>query len=153
MALDQDIILFSGIGLFSNLDSDALRLIAFAAETRMVGSGDVLFREGHAADCGYVVIEGEFVLTDAGGLSSGRKVGPGTLLGEIALIVETTRPATATATTPSAVMRIPRTLFRRVLTEFPVAAQRVHAEFRAKMRSTSIDLAKARSAFLAIDRQ
>ncbi len=115
MALDDDIALLARVPLFASLGGEPVRLLAFSAETRFLRAGDVLFKEGQAADCGYVV-------------------------GEMALIIETLRPATAVARDPVTVLRIPRALFRRVLTEFPDAAQRIHEEFREKMRATTADL-------------
>jgi CRP-like cAMP-binding protein len=139
MALDDDIALLARVPLFASLGGEPMRLLAFSAETRVLRAGDVLFKEGQAADSGYVVVEGSLVLTSSGGLTE-RLAGPGALLGEIALIVETLRPATATAREPSTVLRIPRSLFRRVLTEFPEAALRIHEDFREKMRATTADL-------------
>jgi CRP-like cAMP-binding protein len=139
MALDDDIALLARVPLFASLGAEPMRLLAFSAETRVLRAGDVLFKEGQAADSGYVVVEGSLVLTSSGGLAE-RLAGTGALLGEIALIVETLRPATATAREPSTVLRIPRSLFRRVLTEFPEAALRIHEDFREKMRATTADL-------------
>ena len=45
--------------------------------------------------------------------------GPGTLLGELALIAEIKRPATATANEPSTVIRISRSLFLKMLEGYP----------------------------------
>jgi CRP-like cAMP-binding protein len=139
MALDDDIALLARVPLFASLGGEPLRLLAFSTEARVLRAGDILFKEGQAADAGYVVAEGGLVLANSGGLSE-RLAGPGSLLGEIALIVETLRPATATAREPSTVLRIPRALFRRVLAEFPEAAQRIHEDFREKMRATTADL-------------
>jgi CRP-like cAMP-binding protein len=150
MALDDDITLLEHVPLFASLGQDPLRLLAFSAETRMLSGGDVLFREGQAADSGFVVVEGGFILSNSGGLSE-RQVGPGALLGEIALIVATLRPATAIAREPSTVMRIPRMLFRRVLVEFPAAARRVHSEFHQKMQRTTEGLTRVGRMFEAID--
>ena len=49
--------------------------------------------------------------------------GPGTLLGELALLTETSRPATAVAREPSTVIRISRSLFLKMLEGYPHAAQ------------------------------
>jgi CRP-like cAMP-binding protein len=49
----------------------------------------------------------------------------GTLLGETALLAETVRPATAVAREESAVLRISRTMFMKMLESYPEAAQRV----------------------------
>ena len=48
--------------------------------------------------------------------------GAGVLLGELALVTETRRPVTAMAIEPTIVLRIPRSLFRKVLEGFPAAA-------------------------------
>ena len=50
-------------------------------------------------------------------------VGRGTLIGELALLTETARPVTATAREPSTVLRIPRTLFLKMLEGYPDAAR------------------------------
>ncbi len=139
MALDDDIALLSRVPLFAGLGGEPIRLLAFSTETRFLRAGDVLFKEGQAADCGYVVAAGQIALSHDGGLSE-HLAGPGCLIGEIALIVETLRPATATARDAATVLRIPRALFRRVMTEFPEAAHRIHEDFREKMRATTADL-------------
>ncbi|MBX9992522.1 cyclic nucleotide-binding domain-containing protein [Phreatobacter oligotrophus] len=139
MALDDDIALMARVPLFASLGDEPVRLLAFSAETRFLGAGDVLFKEGQAADSGYVVAAGRVTLESEGEIGE-FIAGPGSLIGEIALIIETLRPATATARDPATVLRIPRSLFRRVLTEFPDAAQRIHQDFRDKMRATTADL-------------
>lgn len=139
MALDDDIALLARVPLFASLGNEPLRLLAFSAETRFLRAGDVLFKEGQAADAGYVIADGRVVLSNDGGLTE-HVAGPGHLIGEIALIIETLRPATATARDPCTVLRVPRPLFRRVLNEFPEAAQRIHDDFREKMRATTADL-------------
>ena len=46
-------------------------------------------------------------------------------MGELALLTETIRPVTATANEPSTVLRIPRTLFLKMLEGYPEAAQKL----------------------------
>ncbi|MCZ8316845.1 cyclic nucleotide-binding domain-containing protein [Phreatobacter sp.] len=139
MALDDDIALLARVPLFASLGDEPVRLLAFSAETRFLRAGDALFKEGQAADSGYVIAAGRVGLESEGDIGE-FIAGPGSLIGEIALIIETLRPATATARDPATVLRIPRSLFRRVLTEFPDAAQRIHQDFRDKMRATTADL-------------
>ena len=63
------------------------------------------------------------------------KVGPGTLLGELAMLTDTTRPVTATALEPSTVLRIPRTLFLKMLEGYPDAASRLRDMLATPHRS------------------
>src|SRR6187455_334004 len=104
------------------LGRDALRILAIGAESRYVHKGEVLFAAEEAADCGFVIQEGSFRLETKSKLAADVTVGPGTLLGEMALIAEIKRPATATANEPSTVMRISRTLFLKMLEGYPNAA-------------------------------
>lgn len=127
MSIDDDIVFLSDVPTLALLGREALRILAIGAENRYVHDGDVLFREGEAADGGYVVQEGSFRLTSQH-ISPGLEpitVGPGTLLGELALLTNTVRPATATALEPSSVIRIPRMLFVKMLEGYPDAARRL----------------------------
>jgi CRP-like cAMP-binding protein len=127
MSIDDDIAFLGRVPTLALLGREALRILAIGAENRYVHDGDVLFREGEPADGGYVVQEGAFTLTSEH-ISPGLEpvtVGSGTLLGELALLTGTVRPATATALEPSSVIRIPRTLFIKMLEGYPDAAQRL----------------------------
>lgn len=128
MALEDDIRVLSQVRLFESLGKEQLRLLAFGAETMKLPKGRELYREGGKADCAFVVAEGA---VDLYRLHQGehhviQTAGPGTMLGEIALITETERPSGAVAAKDSVVIRLNRTLFRRILEEYPDVATRLH---------------------------
>jgi CRP-like cAMP-binding protein len=126
MTIEDDISFFERVPTLGPLGRAALRILAIGADSRYVHSGEVLFSAGDPADSGFVVQEGSFNL--ASPAEDGPKpirVGPGTLLGELAMITETTRPVTATALEPSTVLRIPRALFLKMLEGYPEAAKRM----------------------------
>ena len=83
----------------------------------------MLFYAGELADGGYVVQEGSLLL-EPGTFSEGKDfiVGPGTLVGELALLTDTVCAATAIAKEPTTVIRISRSLFRKMLEGYPEAA-------------------------------
>jgi hypothetical protein len=58
------------------------------------------------------------------------------LVGELALLTETVRPATAIAAEPTTVIRISRNLFRKVLEGFPEAARLMRDRLAERARST-----------------
>jgi CRP-like cAMP-binding protein len=131
MTIEDDIAFYERVPTLGVLGRDALRILAIGAESRYVHSGEVLFGIGEQADAGYVVQEGSFQL------ASGRSdddvvVGRGALIGEVALLTETTRPATATALEPSTVLRIPRGLFLKMLDGFPGAASKLRDVLAAR---------------------
>lgn len=126
------------VPLFADLVTDHLRLIAFSATRLELSDGRVLFRADSKALSGFVVMAGEIQLsrgTTDEPIVLG-KYGPGTLIGESALFVETRRPATATAVGETLVVEIDRTLMRRILTEYPDVAARMHTLIADRLMET-----------------
>jgi CRP-like cAMP-binding protein len=150
MALKDDIALLSSVPLFEDLDEDKLRLIAFGAERRRIPEGQTLFREGTSADCAFVVASGSFSLVRRGRNRTTVQMGtagPGTLLGEIAMISAVERHMTAIAAEPAEVMRINRPLFHRMLEEYPGVAALVQARIQANFRTFLADLGRIGPSF------
>ncbi len=149
MALQDEIERLAQIPLLDALGPEALRLIAFSAETRILRAGDILFRKGERADGGYIVITGALALEadDAGGPAA-HIVQPGELIGELALIAPIERPVTAMAREPTTALRIPRTLFHRVLKEYPEAAGILQKMMAERLETFGRDLDGVRQRFL-----
>src|SRR5690349_1985949 len=152
MALDDDIAILSQAPLFNLLERDALRLVAFASESRTYREGDVLFRKGDRSDGGYVVSRGAIAL-DAGesGSSEAFVAGPGSLIGQAALFARIERRATATAREPSAIIRVSPSLMRRVLEEFPDAATAIQDVMADELARLTEGLERVRQQLIAID--
>jgi CRP-like cAMP-binding protein len=122
MSLKDDITILGDVPIFGDLSDEQLRLVAFGAERRRIPAGQVLFRQGSAADCAYAVASGAFDLERTDHQGRTIKLGaakPGTLLGELALISLTERKTTAVAAESSEVIRITRPLFNRMIEEYP----------------------------------
>jgi CRP-like cAMP-binding protein len=152
MTIEDDIAHFESVPTLALLGREALRILAIGAENRYVHGGNVLFREGEAADGGYVIQEGSFSLAPERNNSiAPLAVGAGTLLGELALITETIRRVTATAREPSTVMRIPRSLFLKMLEGYPDAAQRLREDILRRAEDSSRDIHKVRGFLDAAD--
>jgi len=141
MALEDDIAFFEQVPSLAALGKQALRVLAIGAESRHLASGAVLFYAGELADGGYIVLEGS-LLVESGSppLSREFTVGPGTLLGELALLTDTVSPVTAIAKEPTTVIRISRSLFRKMLEGYPAAALRLRAILEARLGSLGQDL-------------
>jgi len=146
MAIEDDINFFEKVPTLSMLGRGALRILAIGAESRYVHSGETLFAVGDDADGGYVVQEGSFRLSPRGGNpAKSIRVGVGTLLGELALFTETTRPVTATATEPSTVLCIPRPLFLKMLDGYPDAAVRLREILAKRTDESERDMQRLRA--------
>jgi CRP-like cAMP-binding protein len=146
MSIEDDIAFFERVPTLGMLGRAALRILAIGAESRYVHSGEVLFNAGDPADSGFVIQEGAFNLTSrpTEGADS-IMVGRGTLMGELALLTETTRPVTATASEPSTVLRIPRTLFLKMLEGYPDAARKLRDDLAGRADQSSRDIYGVRS--------
>jgi CRP-like cAMP-binding protein len=154
MSLDGDIVLLKRVPLFADLPTEQLRLLAFSAVRLELVAGQVLFRAGAKAPCGYVVSSGRLELTigEAGKIETVATCEAGALVGEIALFIETRRPATATAVTPSQVIEIDRKLITRMLNEYPQLAVRMRSMLSDRLTATIFDLSKVRQTLARIDR-
>jgi CRP-like cAMP-binding protein len=145
MTIEDDIGFLEKVPTFGVLGRAALRILAIGAESRYVHEGEVLFHAGEAADAGYVVQEGSFSVQDDKAAEANTVLGPGTLLGELALLTETKRPVTATAREPSTVIRISRSLFLKMLEGYPDAAQRMRDAMMARADQTSREIINIRT--------
>ena len=154
MALDQDMALLARQPLLSLMDRDALRLLAFAAESRILRAGDVLFRAGEPSDGAVLVVSGAVALTAKDdGKPAGEIGGPGALIGELALFTSVPRQVTAIAREPTQVMRLPRSVMRRVLGESPDSAEAIAAAIGARLQGFVGELSAVQDALEAIDRK
>lgn len=152
MALENDIDVMMEQPLLAVMPREALRLIAFAAETRFLRAGDILFRKNETADCAYLVISGVIALDARDDGSPALQVaGPGSLLGETALFAELIRPATAIARETVTAMRLTRSVMTRVLGEFPEAAISLHGVISRRVQVMSDELGGVRDRLTAID--
>jgi CRP-like cAMP-binding protein len=142
MTIEDDISFLRRVPTFAQIGFSALQIVAMGSETKHLADGEILFRAGETTDAGYVIQEGSLKLTTHDPLQAdpGITFGPGVLIGELALITETVCPATAIAAEPTTVIRISRSLFRKVLEGFPDAARLVRDRLaeRANLASSEV---------------
>jgi CRP-like cAMP-binding protein len=140
MTIEDDIAFFERVPTLGQLGREALRILAIGAESRYVHSGEVLFKSGDEADSGFVVQEGSFRLLSGMRDAAEMVVGRGSLIGEVALVTEMKRPATATALEPSTVLCIPRKLFLKMLDGFPTAARKLRDLLASRTSQATTDI-------------
>ena len=128
MALDDDIRILSAVRLFEGFTQEQLRLLAFGADSLRLFRDDQLYRQDDDADSAYVVVEGDISLfrEQDGKRTIVGTAGPGSILGELALIAGARRLTSAAAATEAGLIRLDRKMFRRILEEYPEAAAALH---------------------------
>ena len=133
MTLDDDVARLGRTRPFDLLPREAVQLIAFSCEKRRLRAGEALFFPGEAADSAYFVHSGAITLLEDKTEPKGeRRVGPGALIGESALYAPIARRIEARVAEDAVVMRVQRETFRRVLAEFPAAADKIRAALAAR---------------------
>jgi CRP-like cAMP-binding protein len=138
MSIEDDVALLERVPTLRLLGMDSLRTLAIGSEVRDIPRGDRLFHLGDNADSGFVVQRGAFRIDDGAGAEM--IAGPGTLLGELALLRAMPRPSSATAIEYSTVIRITRSLFQRVLESDPAAALRLRDAFVNRTSQIASDI-------------
>jgi CRP/FNR family cyclic AMP-dependent transcriptional regulator len=120
---DAKIELLKHVPLFAGCSKSELRELAKTADELDVREGTVLTREGKSGREFFVLIDGTARVT-----KKGKKIadlGPGDWLGEIALLTDSPRTATVTATSPVDLLVITDRRFRSVVETMPSIALKV----------------------------
>lgn len=106
-----------GLPYFADLPEDLLEAVCVASEQLDIELGEEIISEGTASEEMYVVVEGEFTVTKKAAAKNVvlAQLGPGEVVGEIALLDMAPRTATVSAALPSKVIRVPAEAFERLL--------------------------------------
>ena len=147
MALETTIAVLRQAPVLQLFEAEALRVIANVADVRRLRPGEILFRQGDRSDGGYVVTSGSVAVGREGDEEAAALLGPGSLIGELALFLRMQRPATAMAQEPSSVIRISPTLMKRVLQEYPSAAEGMAEVLCRDLEGVTAGLARVEQLF------
>jgi CRP/FNR family cyclic AMP-dependent transcriptional regulator len=120
---------------FAGLSRNELIELAKVSEDMEVEEGKALTREGKSGSEFFVIIEGDVSVTKGG--EEVRTLGPGDFFGEIALLEDTPRTATVTATSPLRFFVLTRQAFRSLLAHQPQLEEKVTTALQERVRSTS----------------
>jgi CRP-like cAMP-binding protein len=119
------------VGLFSATPDRVLAGVAQVLVEETFEAGDVVMREGDVESWMYLVVEGELQVQR---LDRQVTVGPGTVVGELAVLDPQPRSATVTALTPVLAFRLGKDAFDEVLLSRPEVARGVIVELARRLR-------------------
>lgn len=117
--------LLKKVPLFAGCSKAELKELALVADELDLKEGRTLVREGRPGREFFILLDGTVRVS-----RGGRKLndlGPGEWFGEIALLTDTPRTATVTASSPIRVLVITDRSFRRVVERMPAIALKVLA--------------------------
>ncbi|MCI0666473.1 MAG: cyclic nucleotide-binding domain-containing protein [Methylococcaceae bacterium] len=111
---------------------DTLALFKNASDTEEYGAGEVIFNDDQPGDVMYVILEGEVKVVAHG--CTVNKLGPGDLLGEMALIDASPRCASAVALSHCKLARVNERRFLFMVEHTPFFALHVMRVLVSKLR-------------------
>lgn len=153
MSLDSDIDVLRRIPFFEGFSSEHLRLIAFSAESRSLPEKLLLYDEGQLLHSAYVVISGTLrgeCKARRGEAPLQRAIGPGLILGERALIVDTRAADSVRVESRARVLQIRKAMFRRLLQEYPEIARTLRSRLARNVQQASAEFSDVARRIAAI---
>ena len=122
----------ANVALFSQCSKRELRLVAKLAKTKSVRESTSLTLEGEVGDTMFVILSGRATVH-----KGGRKLavlGPGDVVGELALLTKAPRNATVTTTTETEVATIGRRDVNRLIADAPGFARKLLESLANRVR-------------------
>ena len=133
MTGDAKVEAIRAISLFAALRDRELEQVAQLADEMDLAAGHVLMREGASGTEMFVLADGE-ALVERGGKEVAR-LGPGSVIGEMALVSEGPRVATVTLTKPSRVLVLAHREFHSLMEDVPAVRKCVLDELANRLRN------------------
>lgn len=107
---------FMQADLFAELSSLQIKTLMICAEQVSFREGDTIIRADEAGDCAYLVMAGETRIIDAEtGRPGDRRFGAGTLVGEMAMLIEIEHETTVVAARGVEALRFSRETLRELM--------------------------------------
>lgn len=142
MALEDDIEVLRRIPFFEGFSDVHLRLVASSAETRSLPEKLLVYDEGQLLHSAYAIVSGTLRAEKKGkpaGEANPRQIGPGSMLGERALILDIRAAESVRVVTRARVLQIRKAAFRRLLQEYPQIAVTLRARLMRNVLRVSAE--------------
>ncbi|MBN1179625.1 MAG: Crp/Fnr family transcriptional regulator [Anaerolineae bacterium] len=130
------------IPLFQDMGEQALQRLAEDIQSHVTQPGALIFRQGDAAYTCHIVRRGKvrvFVLGEDGRELSVRILGPGEIIGEMALLDDQPRSASVEALEETETLKLHRNAFMRYVQEHPALALSLLRSLSDRLRLATAD--------------
>ena len=146
--LDDVVVPLLSARIFSGLAPLQLKALALEAEAVTFQRGDVLIRTYQEGDAAYLIGSGSVVEhheDDDGGPP--QEFGVGTMVGEMAMLVETLHSSTIVARAPVKALKFKRTTLHALIEKDPTLAEHFVDRMRARLTDTARKLREVDTMF------
>lgn len=131
---DPKLSLLEAIPLFAGCDRRELRAIGGLGDLITRDSGTILIEEGRSGGEAFVIVDGSVTVSRDGDVLA--TLGPGAVVGEVAVLDRGRRTATVTADTPIELLVFDPRGFKSLLREAPAVARRMLTETARRLRNS-----------------
>jgi uncharacterized protein YhbP (UPF0306 family) len=120
--------------VFSDLPVQSVEVMTGSLQTVKADAGDVIFREGGPADKFMIVVEGEVEIARENDANEPLRLTAGDFFGEVAILRDTPRTATARATKPTRLLAMDHDTFRDLVAQSLGTTAEFDQVIRARLR-------------------
>ena len=147
MSIHEEVELLKGVPLFSKLEANKLKLLAFTSERITFTPGQDVCRQGDMGDAMYVVLTGsaDIIIETPSGPHKVADLRKNGFFGEIAILLDVPRTATVTVREKLTALKITKEQFFRMVSEFPTMAVEIMRELAHRLDDTNRQLSAARA--------
>jgi CRP-like cAMP-binding protein len=139
--LDHKIELFQQVPLFAGLPVSLLEAIADAGEKRYFETNENLITHGEKGEAAFLILSGKAgCLRSFNGEAFVEDLWPGTLVGELGMLVETVHAVSVTANERLRALAISREAFRAVMEEHPAIAKHISDQLVVRLHGLAAQL-------------
>lgn len=128
--------------LFQGLKPQQLSNIARHADRIQFKPGDKIISEGEAGDTAYLIVDGTVSRVAGPGADESIELGTGTLVGEMAMLVETTYSSTIVCRRPVRALKITRRMLLEQMKGDPELAEQILDRLAARLSRLAEELRK-----------
>lgn len=141
--LDHKIELLQQVSLFAGLSEDLMRAVADSGSKAFFEAGEKLITAGEAGTASYLIMSGKAVCERIeAGETLIEDLWPGTLVGELGMLVETVHNVTVTAQERVRAIAFHRDAFRSVMEAHPEVAQHISEILLVRLHGLAAEIRK-----------
>ncbi len=139
--LDRKIELLQQVPLFAGLSEELLSAVADSGKKTFFEAGDKLITDGEAESAAYLVMTGKAGCRRIeGGEALIEDLWPGTLVGELGMLIETVNNVTVTAQERLRALAFHRDAFRTVMEAYPELAQHISEKLLVRLHGLAAEI-------------
>ncbi len=142
MSVDRIVTPLQRVALFAGLRLEQLEEIAQRAEKLRFKAGDVIAQRGANADGAFLIVSGQAERMDATAAGDREPIEEGSLIGEMAMIIDHEYRSTVVARDRVLCLKINRSVLTQHMIEDPTIADSLHEQMTRRLMRTAEELRK-----------